>query len=259
MACIPGGGFTRGTDDGPPNTRPAMRIWLDTFYMDVHEVTFAAYRVCHRQGKCPPSGPRYFDYDRPRQPITGVSWHDAVAYCAFAGKHLPTEAEWEKAARGSDGSLYPWGDEPADCARAVIQDASGRSCGVPKRGSNPERGRPLVVGSRPPGRYGLFDMIGNSWEWVRDAYTSSYQDCGAPCAGPNPRGPCDGAADCDGFTKRVLRGGSWYWDASHATGAFRLAHAPNNRPYHHYGFRCAASVAEAAALRDSGVSPRGER
>ncbi|MFW5740649.1 MAG: formylglycine-generating enzyme family protein, partial [Myxococcota bacterium] len=143
MACIPAGVFTRGTDDGPANTRPTMRIWLDTFYMDVHEVTYAAYRACSRRGKCPPSGPRYFDYDRPRQPITGVSWHDAVAYCAFVGKHLPTEAEWEKAARGPDGALYPWGNEPTDCARAVIQDASGRSCGVPKRGRNPERGRPL--------------------------------------------------------------------------------------------------------------------
>lgn len=247
MACVKGGLFTRGTDDGPENARRADRVWVDTFYMDIFEVTVAEYRACVRRGRCRASGPRYFDFDGPRQPITGVSWRDAVAYCGFLGKRLPTEAEWEKAARGVDGELYPWGEEPATCERAVIANESGRSCGVRKRGSNPDKGRPLDVGSRPPGRYGLHDMIGNAWEWVWDAYAPSYAACGAGCAGPNPKGPC-GELDCVGFPDRVVRGGSWYWDASRATGVFRHHHHPDNEPFHHYGFRCAAEAGGSGAV-----------
>lgn len=250
MACVAGGPFVRGSDDGPADARPASRVFVQTFYMDRYEVTNAEYQACVKRGQCPPAGPRYVDYDRPRQPITGVSWYDAVAYCRANGKHLPTEAEWEKAARGPDGHLYPWGDEPVTCARAVIMDASGRSCGVKKqRGAHPEKGRTLEVGSRPPGVYGLFDMVGNSWEWVYDWYSPSWADCGPDCAGPDPKGPCGGRSPCPGHKQKVVRGGSWYWPASHATGVFRRPHFPSNEPFHHFGFRCAASPDEARRLR----------
>ena len=247
MSCIPGGPFLRGSDDGPPSARPRATVWLQTFYMDRDEVTVARYQACVAARRCEAARTVYEDYSRPRQPKVGVSWHHAVCFCRAQGKHLPTEAEWEKAARGTDGRLHPWGDEPATCARAVIMDASGRSCGVRKRGKNPEKGRTLEVGSRPAGLHGLLDMIGNAWEWVFDWSSPNYEACGAACLGVDPRGPCDGREPCRGHERRVVRGGSWYWPAAVATAVYRRAHIPSNQPYHHYGFRCAASPAEAAA------------
>ncbi len=254
MACIPGGFFLRGSDRGPRHARPQARIWLQTFYMDQTEVTVAAYRVCVAAGACRPQRTNYRDFSRPRQPKVGVSWFAARRYCRAQGKHLPTEAEWEKAARGSDGRRYPWGDEPASCARAIIRDRRGRSCGVPKRFGHPDKGRTFVVASRPPNPYGLYDMAGNSWEWVADWYSPSYRRCGRACLGRDPRGPCGGRDRCPGHDRRVVRGGSWYWGADRATTTFRRAHTPHNRPYHHFGFRCAASAAEAAALTRRGAA-----
>lgn len=249
MACIPGGPFLRGTDDGPADTRPRQSVFVQTFYMDLDEVTYSAWQACVRRGACRRAGPNYSDFDHPRQPITGVNWFDAVQFCEAAGKHLPTEAEWEKAARGADGERFPWGDAPADCTRAVIEDDRGKSCGINKRGEEPEKGRPEPIRSRAPGRYGLYDMAGNSWEWVADWHTPSWTDCGATCAGPDPRGPCEGAVPCAGFTEKVVRGGSWFWSAAYAEGAHRRPHTPENAPvFHHFGFRCAASILEAAAL-----------
>jgi formylglycine-generating enzyme required for sulfatase activity len=214
-------------------------VWVETFYMDLREVTVAEYRACVRRGACPKAGPRYADFHRPRQPINGVSWFDARAYCAAHGKRLPTEAEWEKAARGADGRTYPWGEAPADCTRAVIMTAAGRSCGVKKRGVGPEKGRVWEVGRMPPTLFGLYDMAGNSYEWVADWYSDSYESCGAACAGVNPKGPCAGADRCEGRHERVVRGGSWYWPAEHATTFYRRPHVPHNQPFHHFGFRCA--------------------
>jgi sulfatase modifying factor 1 len=256
MACIPGGPFIRGSDDGPDNTRPRATIWSQTFYMDLHEVTHAQYKQCEAAGRCAKAGPRYDDYDRPRQPIVGVSWHDAVAYCAAHGKHLPTEAQWEKAARGPDGAVYPWGDEPATCERAVIKEKRRRSCGVAKQGERPDKGRTFEVGSKPPGVYGLYDMAGNAWEWVADWSSPSWAACGAACAGVDPLGPCAGATPCKRHHEKIVRGGSWYWEGPLAAGYVRRPHVPKNRPYHHYGFRCAASVAEAALLTAGGVGDR---
>ncbi len=247
-ACIPGGPFLRGTDDGPDDTRPAATVWVQTFYMDLNEVTYAEYKQCVRDKKCPPAGPNYGDFNHPRQPITGVSWYDAVKYCEVHGKHLPTEAEWEKAARGEDGRLYPWGNDPATCDRAVFKDRRGRSCGVPKRGKRPEKGRPFDVGSKPPGIYGLYDMAGNSWEWVYDWHSRSYEKCDDACQGVDPKGPCQGAEKCAKHRRRVVRGGSWYWEAAKATTFYRRAHVPQNDPFHHFGFRCAASAEEAMNL-----------
>jgi len=249
MACVPAGPFIRGADDGPEHARPAARVWLQTFYMDVNEVTYAEYKACVKARKCDPSGPGYTDFDRPRQPINGIRWFDADKYCRAQGKQLPTEAQWEKAARGPDGALHPWGDEPATCERAIIKDSRGRSCGVKKLYSKPETGRPFEVGSRPAYRYGLHDMAGNSWEWVADWYAKDYASCGAECAGVEPRGPCGGAEVCPGYRRKLVRGGSWYWDAAHATAIYRRPHVPDNQPFHHFGFRCAASPEQAARLQ----------
>ncbi|MBK8259171.1 MAG: SUMF1/EgtB/PvdO family nonheme iron enzyme [Polyangiaceae bacterium] len=249
MACIAGGEFLRGSVKGAANEQPQARIWVDSFLMDITEVTVEAYEGCVSAKKCKPAHTVYNDFSRPKQPKVGIRWYDAVDFCKAFGKHLPTEAEWEKAARGTDGRLYPWGDQVADCNLAVIKDARGRSCGVLKAGADPDKGRTFEVGSKPPNQYGLLDMSGNAWEWVADWYSPSYSACGDACLGKNPKGPCDGAEPCKGKGERVVRGGSWFWDASYATTTHRHHHYPSNNPYHHYGFRCAASLNEAKALR----------
>ena len=266
MACIAGGEFMIGLDDDPhtdcdqhspqkrrrSNTRGAHPVFLATFYMDKTEVTNDAYRGCVRAGKCKGGGPNYRDFKRPRQPVTGVSFFDASAFCEAQGKHLPTEAEWEAAARGPKGELMPWGQSPADCSKAVLRDpVAGRSCGVRKQGGGAAKGRVLEVGSRPAGRYGLFDMIGNAEEWTADWYSDDWGECGKDCLGRNPRGPCQGKAPCPGHRYRSVRGGSWYWPTEHATGVHRRPHHPANRPFHHFGFRCAASAEEASRLTET--------
>lgn len=248
MQCIPGGPFIRGTDDGASNTRPSATVELSTFYMDTYEVTYAQYKACQKAKSCPRSGPQYTDFNHPNMPIQGVSWFDAVAYCKAHGKQLPSEAQWEKAARGPDGALHPWGAEPATCELAIIRDASGRSCGLKKAISKPDTGRPWDVGSRPAGVYGLHDMAGNSWEWVADWYDRSYEKCGEACTGIDPKGPCDGAESCAGRWLKIVRGGSWYWEAERATSVWRRTHKPTNEPFHHFGFRCAATVAQSETL-----------
>lgn len=265
MACIPGGEFVRGSDNDPHakckqssynkkgvvNTNPAAKVWMQTFYMDKTEVTTEAYKACVKAKKCPKSGPKYIDFDRPTQPITGISWYEADIFCKAQGKHLPSEAEWEMAARGNNGDMYPWGNDAATCENSVIMDdKKGRSCGTTKRGNHPEKGRVLEVCSRGASRYGLCDMIGNAEEWVADWYTASYEACGADCEGPNPKGPCAGSADekCGKLRYKVVRGGSWYWPAEHATGIHRRSHVPSNDPYHHFGFRCAATQEEMQKL-----------
>ncbi|PIE19412.1 MAG: sulfatase [Proteobacteria bacterium] len=250
MGCVPGGPFLRGSDDGPRSTRPQATVHLQTFYMDKYEVTVQAYEACVKAKRCDRQRTWYKDYSRPKQPKVGVSWYAAVKFCKAMGKHLPTEAEWEKAARGTDGRIFPWGNDPATCKRAVIMDKRGRrSCGVKKAiGKGPNKGRTFVVGTRAPTQYGLYDMAGNSWEWVYDWY-SPYKRCGEACLGVNPKGPCNGNKTCRGHTLKIIRGGSWYWPARYARTFYRRTHEPSNtKPYHHFGFRCAASVEEAKAL-----------
>jgi len=251
MACVPGGPFLRGSDDGPDNERPQETVTVGTFYMDVHEVTVERYEACVAARKCKRARTYYSDFSRPRQPKVGVSWFDAVRYCEVNGKRLPTEAEWEKAARGTDGRRYPWGGEDATCERAVIMNADGkRSCGVAKLGGKAHKGRTFEVGTRPATLHGLYDMAGNSWEWVLDWSSRSYEACGEACAGVDPKGPCDGALRCKRHRRRVVRGGSWYWPKEHATTTYRREHVPGNDPYHHFGFRCAATAEQARRLRE---------
>jgi sulfatase modifying factor 1 len=243
MGCVPGGTFLRGSNDGPQDVRPQADVWLQTFYMDKNEVTVAEHDACVSTGACKKAKTNYDDFSRALQPKVGVSWHDSVQYCEAQGKHLPTEAEWEKAARGTDGRIFPWGNETATCKNAVIMENGKRSCGVKKKGKHPWKGRTHEVGTHDPNLYGLYDMAGNSYEWVYD-WHQSYDDCGEACLGKDPRGPCDGKSPCSGRRRRVVRGGSWYWPAAHARTFFRRAHVPSNDPYHHFGFRCAASIDE---------------
>jgi len=263
MHCVPGGPFTRGIDGehacdeyevkwSKDNASPAATVWLSSYYLDETEVTFGAYQACVQAGDCPARLPNYHDFRRDDVPMTGLSWFEARTYCQAQGKRLPTEAEFERAARGPDGALHPWGDEPADCDKAVIMGQAGRGCGTPKRGSHPDKGRPLAVGSRP--KQGDFhDLIGNAEEWVADWY-QPYAECGEHCLGTDPKGPCAGQDTCAHSETRLVKGGSWYWGPACATGYNRRHHFPKNQPYHHFGFRCAASLDQASALASAGTA-----
>ena len=234
MACIPAGPFLRGSMKGWKDERPQETVELDAYFMDLNEVTYPDYQDCVKAKACRKGGPNYPHFNGPKQPINGIQWFGAVEFCQWKGKRLPTEAEWEKAARGTDGRTYPWGEEKATCARAIIKEGEPNGCG---------KGIVWDVGSRPPNPYGLFDMAGNSWEWVQDWYSPSYAACGKDCQGKNPKGPCGGALTCKGHEERIVRGGSWYWDGAYCTTTKRRSHHPGNTPFHHFGFRCAKDAA----------------
>jgi formylglycine-generating enzyme required for sulfatase activity len=151
-------------------------------------------------------------------PVIHVSWNDAVAYCDYVDRRLPTEAEWEKAARGTNGSIYPWGD-------TNLKDNL--------LNFNSNVGDTSEVGSYPQGAsiYGALDLSGNVWEWVNDWYDGSYYQ-NSPSS--NPLGPSTGVY-------KVLRGGSWDFDASNVSSANRNYLAPKDSSYYVVGFRCSRS------------------
>jgi formylglycine-generating enzyme required for sulfatase activity len=226
MVCVEAGPFWMGCnqalDENCSATEyPYHEVVLDRFDIDIHEVTVAQYRACVESDAC--SEPDPCNFVRPGaddQPINCVDWEQARTYCAWVGKRLPTEAQWEKAARGPDERTFPWGEEPADCERAVIAE-DGDGCGQDST---------HAVGSRPAGAspYGALDMIGNVEEWVLDWFDSAYYS-ESPEA--NPEGPEAG-------THRVVRGGTFRSsDLRTVRSAWRWGQAPTSR-YEAGGFRC---------------------
>ena len=222
IVYVPPGEFIIGSEDGGNDERPQHKVHLDAFYIDKYEVTNAQYEVCVDAGSCNPpisnsSSSRVSCYGNPAYdgyPVIHVSWHDADAYCRWAGGRLPTEAEWEKAARGTDGRKFPWGDR-WDASKVNSWEAGP--------------GDTTAVGSYLAGvsPYGALDMAGNVWEWCQDWYDEDYY---AHSPQRNPQGH-------DSGTHRVLRGGSWLsleWDVR---GAVRFRGAPDLRD-HNLGFRC---------------------
>jgi len=253
MKCIPGGAFTRGSNKKSHklcctartgmrvrDEYPEQKIILSTYFIDTYEVTYGQYQLCIKKGACSSKGqPHYLWVKRkPKGPMLGMNWYHARDYCRWHGKTLPSEAQWEKAARGPDGAEYPWDGTSPDCKNSIIHATKIRGCGTHHT---------WAVGSRPPGRYGLYDMVGNAHEWVNDWYTPSYQKCGAACQGKDPMGPCNGKDKCKNYKMKIVKGGSWYWPGIYARAAHRRPHyAINTQPYayHHFGFRCARLVNE---------------
>ncbi len=229
LVHVPAGVFRMGNDAGPPPERPAHTVTLDGFFIAQHPVTNAQYRrfvtaTGHRvpflddaraarengdgQRRRPPDG-------RGAHPVVLVSWHDARAYCRWAGGRLPTEAEWEKAARGGlVGKNYPWGDE-------IRRDSANYD--------NPAGTTP--VGKYPPNGYGLSDMAGNVWEWVADWYAPEYY---ATSPDRNPHGPQTGRV-------KVLRGGAWLLFPEFCRVSYRFRNNPDFR-FNLIGFRLARSA-----------------
>jgi sulfatase modifying factor 1 len=230
MVFIPGGEYLRGRthkleDDGLKwfptalkDDRPVRKIQIDAFYLDAHEVTNAEYAkfvaaTKHRapynwpQGKVP-SG-------KEQLPVVDVSWEDAGAYAKWAKKRLPTEAEWERACRGlAEGAKYPWGEKKPTKTEARYNAVDG----------------PSPVGQCKANYFGLYDMVGNVWEWCSDWYEKDYYEK-APAA--NPPGPDNGMY-------RVIRGGSWSDLEKYLTCAYRSWVRPAERSPN-IGFRCAKS------------------
>ncbi len=224
MALIPAGAFQMGSETGNGDEKPVHTVNLGAFYMDVYEATNARYQECVQAGVC--SAPSnsgsygrasyYGNAQFAEYPVLYVSWNDAKTYCEWRGARLPTEAEWEKAARGGlEGKLYPWGDE-IDCAKANYN----YSC----------IGDTSAVGSYAPNGYGLYDMAGNVWEWAADWYAADYY---ANSPADNPTGPASGEF-------RALRGGSWYFNGSTVRASNRFWYDPSVRNSS-LGFRCAFS------------------
>ena len=234
MRLVPAGPFTMGNDNvNSSYEEPSHLVILDDYYIDMYEVTNARYARCVRGGPCTePSIPSAYSNEAFKDfPVTYVSWYQAKTYCEWRGQRLPTEAEWEKAARGTDGRTYPWG-EGIDCSRA---NYSHKSCsGMPAWAAEEFDEKVLqAVGSYNSGisPYGLYDMAGNVEEWVNDWYDYQYYE-NSPSA--NPQGASTGE-------DKLLRGGSW--SASTEDGlrtSARNWHEPSMAALW-IGFRCARS------------------
>ena len=230
MVFIPAGEFLMGSPEGEgdDDEHPQHTVYLDAFWIDKTEVSNAMYQKCVAAGACQPSDDYGSDFNAPTQPAVGVSWHDAQAYCQWAGKRLPTEAEWEKAARGPDGRKYPWGNE-WDVHRIKRLNFADKNTDYNWSDKEADDGyqHTAPVGSYPAGAspYGALDMAGNVWEWVADWYDANYY---ANSPDRNPPGPDSGQL-------RVMRGYSWINDYVRAAG--RLGDSPAIH-VKGSGFRC---------------------
>jgi formylglycine-generating enzyme required for sulfatase activity len=219
MVLVPAGSFMMGSEHDQAEAKPAHTVYLDTFYIDQFEVTNERYLACAEAGVCTTGGsgrirnPAYVGH-----PVMDVNWSEAQRYCQWRSGRLPTEAEWEKAARGIDERKFPWGNDPITCDLARYGD-----CGwftVP-------------VGQHPAGvsPYGAHDMAGNAWEWTADWYDADYY---AYSPENNPTGP----EQDTGW--KVTRGGAWFYMGDLMSSIWRN-HAPPGVAYSYLGFRCVKS------------------
>jgi serine/threonine protein kinase len=214
MRLVPAGTFTMGSNNGEADEQPVHDIYLEAYYIDTYEVTNAFYKACVIAGACsePKNTDRYNDPNYVYHPVVYVDWNMAVLFCKWRGADLPTESQWEKAARGTDGRTYPWG-EGIDYTRANSVNGDTNAVGSFESGKSP---------------YGLYDMIGNVWEWVKDWYLDTYYQ-NSPAK--NPLGPDTG-------TYRVRRGGTWTDLIIGVRSAYRGWDSPTQSSMYS-GFRCA--------------------
>jgi eukaryotic-like serine/threonine-protein kinase len=220
MVLIPGGPFIMGSEEFGPET-PQHTVDIPPFYIDKYPVTNAEYALfVEATGR--PAPPAWtggtYPADRGDHTVITVNWYEASAYAAWMGKRLPTEAEWEKAARGTDGRRYPWGDRFEERRTVVWESAMIRDVTTVPVTAYP-------TGASP---HGVCQMAGHVEEWVEDWYE--------PYAGSRYQ------SRCYGRKLKVLKGGSWFYTQQYARGAFRRPLAPDSRgwdPFDGPGFRCA--------------------
>ncbi len=250
MVYVPAGQFIMGSATGLTDEQPAHTVQLDSFWLDRTEVTNDMYRKCVDAGGCaePYNLVSYNDPQFSNHPIVYVSWTNAVAYCSFAGRRLPTEAEWEKAATWdptkNEKRVYPWGNK-YDCSKGNFDDETQLDASLMQDGSVHCDGYDLTapVGSFPAGAspYGALDMGGNVWEWVHDAFievdpfTATIQNYYAISPLVNPMGVDPAITEYRG-----MRGGSWNWTFGYGRSAYRLWFGKDDK-YDAVGFRCAVS------------------
>lgn len=246
MIKVPAADFAMGCQDllgtrCAQDMKPQHQVHVAEFYLDRTEVTVKEFRLCIDAGGCSKFNEErmqagrkgyerrdngkcnWFRDERDQHPMNCVTWQQADEYCSWAGKRLPTEAEWERAARGPGNSEFPWGREPPTCARAIFRDRSLEGC---------QRYSTWPVGSKPKGAspLGVVDMIGNVSEWVSDWYQPTYYD---KSPRRDPKGPEEG-------TERVIRGASFTSDSK-----LRANDRFSGKPeawFHSVGFRCAKDV-----------------
>jgi formylglycine-generating enzyme required for sulfatase activity len=220
MVLIPEGEFTMGSDNGDSDEKPVHTVYLNDFYIDRYEVTNALYKVCVTEGACnkPQNTGNYDNPNYADHPVVYVDWNMAQAYCEWRGAQLPTEAQWEKAARGIDERTYPWG-EGISCSKANYLGCVGDT-------------KPIGSYESNISPYGVYDMAGNVWEWVADWYSEKYDQ---NSSAENPLGP-------DSGQYRVLRGGAWNQDEYLLRTSARLGSEPSD-VYLSFGFRCASDEA----------------
>jgi formylglycine-generating enzyme required for sulfatase activity len=229
MVLIPAGNFQMGRDGGENDEAPAHTVFLDAFYIDRYEVTNEMYLSCDQSGVCSKpvdvSGLTEGDYESgkyPDYPVVNVGWDMAKTYCAWRGARLPTEAEWEKAARGGlTGMRYPWGNETPTCNIGARNGAQFGEC---------PKDRTVKVGSFAANGYGVYDMVGNVWEWVGDWYQQDYYLSSSGMN--NPQGPSFGS-------EKILRGGSW---KSRDFSLVNRSPVPPETLDYEIGFRCAGNA-----------------
>jgi formylglycine-generating enzyme required for sulfatase activity len=228
---VPAGSFDMGSAAGAADEAPVHRVRGGAFSMDRYEVTNARYAACVSAGACSKpaltgSKLRAKYYDEPEfadYPVIFVAWSQADAFCKWSGGRLPTEAEWERAARGTEGGhTYPWGEAQPDCSKANFGGCAGDTDRVGRR----------EAGASP---YGAMDLAGNVWEWTADWYDAGYyarlsQASGAAGVTDDPRGPGDGKL-------KVMRGGCWVSGASSLRTTCRKAELPASWAPN-VGFRC---------------------
>ena len=226
MLYIPEGEFEMGSNTGQEDEKPVRSIFLDGYWIDKYEVTNGHYQKCVNEGVC--KEPSQFDSNTRvsyygnliynNYPVIFVDWNQANTYCQWAGGYLPTEAQWEKAARGTNGTEYPWGNARPNRPFGNFVDPNMRDTNE--------------VGFYPDGAsfYGAMDMAGNVWEWVGDWYRPFYD----PDETDNPQGPENGEF-------RIRRGGAWYSESSYLRSAYRFNYAYPNEVDRGTGFRCAIS------------------
>ncbi len=223
MVLIPAGEFTMGSDKGDDDEQPIHKVFVDGFYIDKFEVTNGRFAKFVKAVLIePPWG--FADKDTPVReadyPVRWVNWMEAMGYCLWAGKRLPTEAEWEKAARGTDARMYPWGNDPPTSAHAVFGLKEGSDTVSP-------------IGNREKGKspYGVHDMAGNLYEWTMDWYDEGFY---GEVPAINPHGPTYGTA-------KAQRGGSYTNSSYRLRSTFRTKGDPAEQE-HNVGFRCAQDL-----------------